>query len=157
MFAPPHLYGMLAATEAGIELLCKERSLREMFSLLKGFPGGSGAAAASSSVAELKAAVWAVCSVAATPLGAALVERQEGVLAAVVAMAERAASYPLRGTAVYALSLVASTRKGDSNKLLILSVSPTLLKFNYWRNQVRASSPSWVGAASAVAAARSGP
>ena len=146
---------MLAATEAGIELLCKERSLREMFSLLKGFPG-SGAAAASSSVAELKAAVWAVCSVAATPLGAALVERQEGVLAAVVAMAERAASYPLRGTAVYALSLVASTRKGDSNHKL-MSVSPTLLKFNYWRNQVRASSPSWVGAASAVAAARSGP
>ena len=52
---------------------------------------------------------------AATPLGVALVEREEGVLAAVVAMAERAASYPLRGTAVYALSLVASTRKGESD------------------------------------------
>lgn len=82
-----------------------------MFSLLKGFPGNG--ASSSAAVAELKAAVWAVCSVAATPLGVALVERQEGVLAAVVAMAERAASYPLRGTAVYALSLVASTRKGN--------------------------------------------
>ena len=110
VFAPPHLYGSLAATEAGLEVLAKEQRLREMFSLLRAFPGSG--AASSPSVAELKAAAWAVCSVAATPLGVALVEREEGVLAAVVAMAERAASYPLRGTAVYALSLVASTRKG---------------------------------------------
>ena len=113
VFAPPHLYGSLAATEAGLEVLAKEQRLREMFSLLRAFPGSG--ASSSSSVAELKAAAWAVCSVAATPLGVALVEREEGVLAAVVAMAERAASYPLRGTAVYALSLVASTRKGESS------------------------------------------
>ena len=123
VFAPPHLYGMLAATEAGLELLFKERSLREMFSLLKDFPGNGAPSAGNSAVAELKAAVWAVCSVAATPLGVALVEGQEGVLAAVVAMAERAASYPLRGTAVYALSLVASTRKGNS----IFLPSPVLI------------------------------
>ena len=113
VFAPPHLYGSLAATEAGLEVLAKEQRLREMFSLLRAFPGSGASSSSSTSVAELKAAVWAVCSVAATPLGVALVEREEGVLAAVVAMAERAASYPLRGTAVYALSLVASTRKGE--------------------------------------------
>ena len=117
VFAPPHLYGMLAATEAGLALLAKEDGLREMFSLLRAFPEKGSAAAA----AELKAAVWAVCSVAATPLGAALVEREAGVLAAVVAMAERSASYPLRGTAVYALSLVASTRKGNSKTNTIYS------------------------------------
>ena len=119
VFAPPHLYGMLAATDAGLELLVKERSLMDMFSLLKGFPENGASSAGNFAVAELKAAVWAVCSVAATPLGAALVERQEGVLAAVVAMAERAASYPLRGTAVYALSLVASTRKGKPSTLYL--------------------------------------
>ena len=123
VFAPPHLYGSLAATEAGLEVLAKEQRLREMFSLLRAFPGSG---ASSPSVAELKAAAWAVCSVAATPLGVALVEREEGVLAAVVAMAERAASYPLRGTAVYALSLVASTRKGEfsSPRKFCLNITP---------------------------------
>ena len=150
MFAPPHLYGMLAATDAGLELLAKERSLMDMFSLLKGFPGNGASSAGHSAVAELKAAVWAVCSVAATPLGAALVERQEGVLAAVVAMAERAASYPLRGTAVYALSLVASTRKGKPRVYryivirkpsLFLTAWPKFLTLNDLRCESRCSSP----------------
>ena len=117
---------MLAATEAGLALLAKEDGLREMFSLLRAFPekgAQEGSAAAAAAVAELKAAVWAVCSVAATPLGVALVESEAGVLAAVVAMAQRSASYPLRGTAVYALSLVASTRKGNSKNTIYSNVS----------------------------------
>ena len=119
-----------------------------MFSLLKGFPGNGASSAGHSAVAELKAAVWAVCSVAATPLGAALVERQEGVLAAVVAMAERAASYPLRGTAVYALSLVASTRKGKPRVYIVirkpslfLTAWPKFLTLNDLRCESRCSSP----------------
>ena len=60
---------------------------------------------------EAKAAVWGVASVAASPAAATLLE-QRGALAALVNLAETCPVVSLRGTAYYALGLVATTRPG---------------------------------------------
>ena len=60
---------------------------------------------------EAKAAIWGVASVAASPAAATLLE-QRGALAALVNLAETCPLVSLRGTAYYALGLVATTRPG---------------------------------------------
>ena len=60
---------------------------------------------------EAKAAVWGVASVAASSAAATLLE-QRGALAALINLAETCPVVSLRGTAYYALGLVATTRPG---------------------------------------------
>ena len=60
---------------------------------------------------EAKAAVWGVASVAASSAAATLLE-QRGALAALINLAETCPVVSLRGTAYYALGLVATARPG---------------------------------------------
>lgn len=60
---------------------------------------------------EYKAAIWALGSVAASNLGAAHLEKQ-GIINILVNVAENCNILSLKGTAFYALGLVATTREG---------------------------------------------
>jgi hypothetical protein len=82
-----------------------------MFALLRSHNNGGAVVMGEQDISALKTAMWAVCNVATSPEGAAVLER-ENILPAVVGMAERSAYFSLRGTAIYALSLVATTRLG---------------------------------------------
>ena len=107
VFVPPHLYGQLAVSKEGMEILIKEGPLQEMFRLLR---ESKNAKSVPDNVA-LKAAIWAVCNIASTPDGASLVEREKSI-PAIVSVLENNETFSICGTAYYALSLVATTRTG---------------------------------------------
>ena len=126
VFLPPHLYGQLAQTRAGcikvsntpsrtnnsgLDILLAEAAFWAMLLRLTEVEASPEALLGEEELLEAKAAVWGVASVAAAPAAATLLE-QRGALAALVSLAETCPVVSLRGTAYYALGLVATTRPG---------------------------------------------
>lgn len=115
VFVPPHLYGQLAQTPEGVKMLMHEEALKDMLALVKAKnrrPSNSGKPHLKiSDILQLKTAIWGICHVGSSPLGAAFIEK-ENVLHILVTWAETSIYYSLQGTAFYALSLFATHRKG---------------------------------------------
>ncbi len=125
VFIPPHLYGQLAATESGFEALQQDGCLKQMFVLLRSYAGKtSDVEIPVRDLIALRSAIWAICNVSTSPEGASLLER-ERALPGIVAFAEKSPYYSLRGTSVYALSLVATTRRGKSKRYMSVIINGT--------------------------------
>ena len=111
VFVPPHLYGQLAQTRAGLDLLLGEKSYWEMINRLRDLESGAyfnctHPGETWTSLEEtwlgIKAAIWGLSHVATSPLGSAELEK-EGVLALLVNIAESCPVLSIKGTAFYAL------------------------------------------------------
>ncbi|XP_063227632.1 rapamycin-insensitive companion of mTOR [Bacillus rossius redtenbacheri] len=106
VFVPPHLYGQLVQHDKGFQLLLREGRLDSLFQVVSGQRCGS-----EQEILELKAALWGCGHAGSAPAGVALLA-EEGVVAAVVRLAETCPVYSVRGTALYVLGLLATTRQG---------------------------------------------
>lgn len=106
VFVPPHLYGQLASSAEGIDILTKESELDKLVNVIK---AKQNQIVREKELYGIKAAVWAVCNVAASPLGFRLVSE---ALPQVIRWAESCPFFSLQGTCFYALSLVSTTNYG---------------------------------------------
>ena len=116
VFTPPHLYGQLAQTKQGLELLLSENSFWEMIVTVQRVSSGPQVCRLVESEdqwLEVKAAVWGLASVAASS-GASKLLDQAGVISSLVQLAETCPVLSLQGSAYYALGLVASTGAGSA-------------------------------------------
>ncbi|CAG2169861.1 unnamed protein product, partial [Oppiella nova] len=106
-FIPPHLYGQLAHTSDGYELLLKEDCLSPHYEVIRlpDFNSQLG-------VIKLKAALWAVGHVGATHLGFQLISEAE-MIQSIVKMAAHSPILSVRGTCFNVLCLLASTLEGS--------------------------------------------
>ncbi|CBN77350.1 conserved unknown protein [Ectocarpus siliculosus] len=101
---PPHLYGELAKTERGCELLQKHGDLNNLLHIAR----NSGAAAD-----DRKGALWAVAHVSSWPLGLALLEELRGdVVGMLLKMCTSESHLSVWGTLFCVVSLVARTARG---------------------------------------------
>ena len=98
-------------TNPGLDILLAEAAFWAMLLRLTEIEASTEALLGEEELLEAKAAVWGVASVAASPAAGTLLE-QRGALAALVNLAETCPVVSLRGTAYYALGLVATTRPG---------------------------------------------
>ncbi|KAK7495005.1 hypothetical protein BaRGS_00013645 [Batillaria attramentaria] len=105
-FLPVHLYGQLAQHEEGIEILKKEACLQEYFSTIH-----NQELLEDDDITKLKAAVWAVGHVGSSAYGVNILE-EENMVPELIRLAEECGVFSVRGTAFYALGLIASTRRG---------------------------------------------
>ncbi len=115
VFVPAHIYGQLAATSDGLEILKQEEPLKALVRLLRSCTTRmDDNLHDQEELVRLKAAIWAVCHASSTPEAVQWLEglEEEGGLTDVIALAERCPYLAVRGTAFYALSLVATHRPG---------------------------------------------
>ncbi|CAG2101936.1 unnamed protein product [Medioppia subpectinata] len=106
-FIPPHLYGQLAHTSDGYELLLKEDCLSPHYDVIR-----SPDINTELGIIKLKAALWAVGHVGATHLGFQLISEAEMVLT-IARMASQSSILSVRGTCFNVLCLFASTYEGS--------------------------------------------
>ena len=111
VFTPPHLYGQLAQTKQGLELLLAENSFWEMILTLQRV-GSCRMLESEQQWLEVKAAIWGLSSVAATSNACKLLE-QAGVISSLVQLAESCPVLSIAGSAFYALGSVASSGAGS--------------------------------------------
>jgi len=112
VFVPPHLYGQLAQTRSGLELLLGESSFWSMVARVQELEGGTDIDSRTEEVwLEAKASIWGVAHVATNPTASLLLE-QRGVIASLISIAENCPVLSVKGTAYYAMGLVATTRPG---------------------------------------------
>ena len=126
VFVPPHLYGQLALTKAGLDILFKHQALIDMLKVLvnlspnpmpsNGTPLDTHDFYGSISMTKkewihVKSAIWGIAHVSSSSSGAKWVD-QHGGIAAIITIAERCDVYSLRGTAFYALGLIATNKVG---------------------------------------------
>ena len=112
VFTPPHLYGQLAQTKQGLELLLAENSFWEMIVTLQRV-GSCRMLESEQQWLEVKAAIWGLASVAATSSACKLLE-QAGVISSLVQLAETCPVLSIAGSAYYALGSVASSGAGSA-------------------------------------------
>ncbi|GAA6053956.1 hypothetical protein JCM3770_004640 [Rhodotorula araucariae] len=105
---PPHLYGELARTAEGCEILRDAGHLDEFVDVVQAH---EESAFEHGYVVELKSVLWAVGHIGATPHGLALLDEYD-VLTDLVQIAAFSPVYSLRGTATYALAFISSTEEG---------------------------------------------
>ncbi len=113
-FVPPHLYGHLAATPEGADILSRDSRVGELIQLLSQ-ADPSSPASSEAALLTLKSTVWALCHVAAGCYGARVLggrHVRDSCVLRVVALAERSPHLELRGTAFFALTLVSTSRSG---------------------------------------------
>ena len=123
VFVPPHLYGQLSLTNAGLEILVQEKYIADMIKHLVNF---CHAATLSNGTSHdtcgiigvpkkdwilVKSAIWATAHISSTSIGAKWVDNLGGI-AAIINFAEKCDVYSLRGSAFYALGLVATNKYG---------------------------------------------
>lgn len=106
VYVPPHLYGQLAQHEAGFRMLLDGGHLSSYFQIIHVQNCSS-----EKEILELKAALW-VCGHVATSVSGLSLLSEEGVVQAIVKIAETCEVYSIRGTAVYVLGLIATTFHG---------------------------------------------
>jgi hypothetical protein len=109
-YLPPHLYGQLAGNAEAFPLLLQEVGLKKMFELLKRLRPADELS--ESEIIAVKAAIWAVCHVASASIDAAQLAIKENGVKTVIELAEVSPHFGLRGTAFYALDLVAMNPQG---------------------------------------------
>jgi len=114
VFVPPHLYGQLAQTRPGLEMLLGESSFWSMVFRLQEVEMGRGLeTGGEDDWLDAKAAIWGVAHVATSPTASLLLE-QRGVIATLVNIAEQCPVLSIKGSAYYAMGLVATTRPGST-------------------------------------------
>jgi len=114
VFVPPHLYGQLAQTRPGLELLLGESSFWSMVVRLQEVELGTGLESGTEEDwLEIKAAIWGVAHVATSPTASLLLE-QRGILTTLVNIAEQCPVLSIKASAYYAMGLVATTRPGST-------------------------------------------
>ncbi|XP_046984569.1 rapamycin-insensitive companion of mTOR isoform X2 [Schistocerca americana] len=106
VYVPPHLYGQLAQHEAGFRMLLDGGHLSSYFQIVH-----VQNCSTEKEILELKAALW-VCGHVATSVSGLSLLSEEGVVQAIVKIAETSDVYSIRGTAVYVLGLIATTFHG---------------------------------------------
>ena len=104
-FLPFHLYGQLASTKLGLEVLIRHPDIHEMLGHL------ANAGDNNKNWQLTKKSIWAVANVCASYEGACFVDR-EGGIESLIKISEESNILSLKATAFYALSLVATTRFG---------------------------------------------
>ncbi|XP_062509189.1 rapamycin-insensitive companion of mTOR-like [Corticium candelabrum] len=109
VFAPVHFYGQLVQLREGCKLLQKQRHLDNFIETL------NNSSMTSSDVLDKKAAIWALGHIGTSHWGVQLLQNQY-VIEQLVEVAETSPVLSIRGTAFYALSLIARTKLG-SNRL----------------------------------------
>ncbi|BGP49997.1 hypothetical protein JCM10450v2_005902 [Rhodotorula kratochvilovae] len=105
---PSHLYGELARTAEGCEILRDSGHLDEFVDVVQAH---EESALEQGYVIELKSVLWAVGHIGATPYGLAILDEYD-VLTDLVKIAAFSPVYSLRGTATYALAFISSTEEG---------------------------------------------
>ncbi|KAJ9598512.1 hypothetical protein L9F63_010802, partial [Diploptera punctata] len=113
VFIPPHLYGQLVQHEQGFKLLIKEGKLQTLFQNVC-----SEYCSSEQEELELKASLWGCGHIGTSALGTSyLIEN--GIINAIVQLAQNYPIYSIRATAFYALGLLATTFEGANhlNKL----------------------------------------
>ena len=105
---PPHLCGELTATKAGCAVLKLKGSMDRLVAAVRA-PAAS--LRTNDDVLRVKAALWALGHMGSTQLGIAFLE-EASVMPDIVAVAESSPVLSLRGTAFYALGLIARTQAG---------------------------------------------
>jgi rapamycin-insensitive companion of mTOR len=100
---PPHLYGELASTRPGCALLAETKHVDEF----------AGTAFGESRDAAVRCgALWALGHIGRSASGLQAFLAADGLVPRIIAVAERSADLSLRGTAFYALGLIAATEQG---------------------------------------------
>merc|ERR1719342_307532 len=113
VMVPPHLYGQLALTKQGLELLLAENAFWEMLVLVQEIGTGNyRRMQTETDQLRVKAAIWGIANVAASSVGSKLLE-QKGVIVSLVSITETCPHLSISGTAFYAMGLVASTTSGS--------------------------------------------
>ncbi|CAM9962272.1 unnamed protein product [Ascophyllum nodosum] len=129
---PPHLYGELAKTEQGCELLRVHADLKNLLHVVRNPRAPAD---------ERKGALWAVAHVSSWPLGLTLLEQiQEGVVSMLLSLCTTESHLSVWGTSFCVVSLVARTARGraaikaagwesarDPNTSIFLPQDPTVL------------------------------
>jgi len=105
VYVPSHLYGQLAMTQFGLKYLTQNPTVLRMINLLKNVP----VSLPSQDWLKTKSAIWAMSSIALSPEGVLFVEG-EGLISAIINVAETSKVISIRGTAFYALGMVATTK-----------------------------------------------
>ena len=114
VFVPPHLYGQLAQTRAGMDLLLVEKTYWSMINLLRDLENraycnccevGESWESLEETWLSVKAAVWALGHVATSVVGSTELEK-EGILSLIINIAEACPILSIKGTAFYALGKV---------------------------------------------------
>lgn len=104
IFLPPHLYGELAKTERGCELLRAYADLKNLLHIARN---------PSAPADERKGALWAVAHVSSWPLGLTLLEQiQEDVVKMLLSLCTAESHLSVWGTLFCVVSLVARTARG---------------------------------------------
>ena len=111
VFVPPHLYGQMAQTRAGMDLLMEERSYWNMINYLRELESGAYYSCCQTgesweSLEEtwltVKAAIWGLGHVATSVVGSTELEK-EGILSLLINIAESCPVLSIKGTAFYTL------------------------------------------------------
>ncbi|CAM9430060.1 unnamed protein product [Laminaria digitata] len=101
---PPHLYGELAKTERGCELLRQHGDLKNLLFIAR---------STSASAEDRKGALWAVAHVSSWPLGLTLLEElQDDVIGMLLSMVTAESHLSVWGTSFCVVSLAARTARG---------------------------------------------
>lgn len=143
VIVPPHLYGQLVQHSQGFELLLKQDSINSMmqviffflivthweknFCLIRHFLLWQtiliGYYDSERALIELKAALWAMGHFATSSMGAKYLHGY-GVIKAIVALAETCSVHAIKMTAIYILSMIATSKEGvailNSTRMLIM-------------------------------------
>ncbi|KAM0751148.1 hypothetical protein T439DRAFT_374032 [Meredithblackwellia eburnea MCA 4105] len=106
--APPHFYGELVKTPEGCALLDESGHFPEFAEFIRQFGLEDYDSA---TIAKLKSALWVVGHVGSSEGGLPFLE-DEYIIESIVEIAEDSPVYSLRGTAYFALGLIASTLEG---------------------------------------------
>ncbi len=113
-FLPPHLFGQLAATREGADVLMRDTRVMDMILRLR-CVDPRDEIPSETDLMTLRAMIWAVVHIVAGAQGDRILGGREGrvdCIRRLIALAEMSPHMDVRGTAFYALSLVSSTASG---------------------------------------------
>ena len=110
---PPHMYGELCRLQAGVDLLKATGHIPHLVKMLE--IAVAKAPDEPRDITRVKAALWALAHIGSSMLGCALLG--ESVYKSTVALAEQSTHMAIRGTAIFALNLLALPTMGEKRLL----------------------------------------
>jgi rapamycin-insensitive companion of mTOR len=118
----PHLYGELAKTSKGCDILKEQGDLQALLSAIQ----DSGL-----SPLQRRAALWAIGQIAASETGLAMLKSlQHNVIQYLVRLAETEPCLSIRGTCIYLLGIIAITERGRQELEALAWDTPVHVKCN---------------------------
>ena len=110
---PPHMYGELCRLPAGVDLLKATGHIPHLVKMLE--IAVAKVPDDPRDITRVKAALWALAHIGSSMLGCALL--RESVYNSTVSLAEQSTHMSIRGTAIFALNLLALPTKGEARLL----------------------------------------